>query len=64
VSITAGIAELVPQDDVDSFVARAEVALADAKRARRGPADGTDAFRPRAGATVHEIGQGEIVVEG
>jgi diguanylate cyclase (GGDEF)-like protein len=64
VSVSAGIAELVPQDDVDSFVARAEVALADAKRARRGPADVTDAFRPRGGAHVHEISQGEIVVEG
>ncbi len=38
VSVSGGIAELVHRDDVDSFVARAEAALAEAKRGRRGSA--------------------------
>jgi diguanylate cyclase (GGDEF)-like protein len=36
VSVTGGITELLPQDDVESFASRADAALAEAKAARRG----------------------------
>ena len=36
VSVSAGVAELVPRDDAESFAARAEAALAQAKRNGRG----------------------------
>jgi diguanylate cyclase (GGDEF)-like protein len=50
VSVSGGVAELVTRDDAGSFVARAESALAHAKRELRGSvtlASGTDAQSPR-----------------
>ena len=55
VSVSGGITELVPRDDVESFAARAEAALAEAKRSRRGTvavAESEDAPR-RANGTLH-----------
>ena len=66
VSVSGGIAELETRDDVDSFVARAEAALSEAKRARRGSVvvSGSDTGRSRANGTLHQIAPGEIVLEG
>ena len=66
ISVSGGIAELEVRDDVDSFVARAEAALADAKRVRRGSAvvSGATEDRQKANGTLHEIAPGEIVLEG
>jgi diguanylate cyclase (GGDEF)-like protein len=66
VSVSGGIAELEVRDDVDSFVARAEAALAEAKRDRRGSVvgAGTAAGPPKANGTLHQIAPGEIVLEG
>ena len=66
-SVSGGITELVPRDDVESFAARAEAALAEAKRSRRGTvavAEREDA-PPRANGTLHIASpSGEIVIEG
>jgi diguanylate cyclase (GGDEF)-like protein len=66
VSVTGGIAELETRDDVESFAARAEAALAEAKSARRGSVvvAGGDAVRPRVNGTLHQLAPGEIVLEG
>jgi diguanylate cyclase (GGDEF)-like protein len=66
VSVSGGVAELETRDDVDSLVARADAALAEAKRARRGSiVDGGHGPRgPRKNGTLHEIAPGEIVLEG
>ena len=67
VSVSGGITELMPRDDVESFASRAEAALAEAKRSLRGSvavAESEDAPR-RANGTLHIAGtSGEIVVEG
>ena len=47
VSVSGGVAELLVRDDPDSFLGRAEAALAHAKRERRGS---VDARRPVRGA--------------
>ena len=66
VSVSGGIAELETRDDVDSFVARAEAALSEAKRARRGSVvvSGPETGRSRANGTLHQIAPGEIVLDG
>ncbi len=66
VSVSGGVAELEPRDDVDSLVARADAALAEAKRAARGSVvdAGRGATGTRKNGTLHEIAPGEIVVEG
>ena len=66
VSVSGGIAELEVRDDVDSFVARAEAALAEAKHARRGSVlvSGSAGDRPKANGTLHQLDPGEIVLEG
>lgn len=65
VSVSGGIAELVPRDDADALAERAEAALAEAKRTRRGSVvvAGTDGDPPRANGTLH-VASGEIVLEG
>jgi diguanylate cyclase (GGDEF)-like protein len=67
VSVSGGVAELMTRDDAGSFVARAEAALAQAKRAARGSvttaADTGEA--PRAQELLHVVpSSGEAVVEG
>lgn len=67
VSVSGGVAELMPRDDAGSFVARAEAALAHAKRAGRGSvttaSDASEA--PRAQELLHVVpATGEAVVEG
>jgi hypothetical protein len=54
------------RDDVDSFVARAEAALSEAKHARRGSVlvSGSAGDRPKANGTLHQLDPGEIVLEG
>ena len=66
VSVSGGIAELEVRDDVDSFVARAEAALSEAKHARRGSVlvSGSAGDRPKANGTLHQLDPGEIVLEG
>jgi len=66
VSVSGGIAELEVRDDVDSFVARAEAALTEAKHVRRGSVvvSGAGAGRPKANGTLHEIAPGDVVLEG
>jgi diguanylate cyclase (GGDEF)-like protein len=66
VSVTGGITELVPRDDVESFAARAEAALAEAKGSRRGTvAVAGESAAPRANGTLHIASpSGEIVIEG
>jgi len=66
VSVSGGIAELEPRDGTDSLVARADAALAEAKRVRRGSVvdSGRGASHERANATLHQIAPGEIVLEG
>ena len=66
VSVTGGIAELETRDDVASFAARAEAALAEAKSVRRGSVvvAGGDSELPRANGTLHQLAPGEIVLEG
>jgi diguanylate cyclase (GGDEF)-like protein len=66
ISVSGGIAELEVRDDVGSFVARAEAALAEAKHARRGSVavSGANEGRPKTNGTLHEIAPGDIVLEG
>jgi len=68
VSVSGGISELEPRDDVDSFVARAEAALAEAKQVRRGSlvvSGGGEGAPPRQpGGTLHQISPGEMILEG
>lgn len=72
VSISGGISELEHRDSVDSFVARAEAALAEAKQARRGSlvVSGAAAPRPtKRNGTLHQIVPGksdpdEMILEG
>ena len=67
ISVSGGVAELLPRDDVESLAARAEAALGHAKRVGRGTVNvshpGPQA--PRAGGTLHLAGSvGETVLEG
>jgi diguanylate cyclase (GGDEF)-like protein len=66
VSVTGGIAELETRDDVESFAARAEAALAEAKSTRRGSlvVAGGDGAQSRVNGTLHQLAPGEIVLEG
>jgi diguanylate cyclase (GGDEF)-like protein len=67
ISVSGGIAELEPRDDVDSFVSRAEAALTEAKHVRRGSVvvSGSAEGRPKkTNGTLHQIAPGEIVLEG
>jgi diguanylate cyclase (GGDEF)-like protein len=66
VSVSGGIAELEPRDGTDSLVARADAALAEAKRVRRGSVvdSGRGASQERANGTLRQIAPGEIVLEG
>ena len=65
VSVSGGIAELLARDDADSFAARAEAALAQAKRAGRGTVDVADSDDPRQGGGVIKVaaGGGETILE-
>jgi len=65
ISVSGGVAELGPRDDVDSFVARAEAALEEAKGTRRGSLVVSDAEagpRKRNG-TLHQLTTGEIALD-
>ena len=66
VSVSGGIAELETRDDVDSFVARAEASLSEAKQTLRGSVmvSGPGTGRPKANRMLHQIAPGEIVLEG
>jgi diguanylate cyclase (GGDEF)-like protein len=68
VSVSGGIAELEPQDGHESFAARAEAALAEAKSRARGTVVATgEPSRPaKRNGTLHELAPapGEIVLEG
>jgi diguanylate cyclase (GGDEF)-like protein len=66
VSMSGGIAELLPRDDAESFASRAEAALADAKSARRGTVvvARPDGERVGASGAVRQIAAGEIALEG
>jgi diguanylate cyclase (GGDEF)-like protein len=66
VSVSGGIAELEPRDGADSLVARADAALAEAKRVRRGSVvdSGRGASHEPANGTLRQIAPGEIVLEG
>jgi len=68
ISVSGGIAQLEPRDNVDSFAARAEAALAEAKDARRGSVvvsgAGGASPRPKANGTLHQIAPGEMILEG
>ena len=67
VTVTGGITELLPRDDIESFAARADAALDEAKRARRGTVAVAEVEEspPRAGATLQIASPtGEIVLDG
>ena len=66
VSVSGGITELLPQDDRESFAARAEASLAEAKDAKRGTAvvTGDEGRSPKRNGTLHQLAPGEIVLEG
>ena len=66
VSVSGGIAELLPQDDHESFAARAEAALARAKAEARGTVvvAGQRSHPPKTNGTLHQLASGEIVLEG
>ena len=66
VSVSGGITELLPQDDRESFAARAEASLAEAKDAKRGTAvvTGDEGRAPKRNGTLHQLAPGEIVLEG
>lgn len=66
VSVSGGITELLPQDDRESFAARAEASLAEAKDAKRGTAvvTGDEGRAPKRNGTLHQVAPGEIVLEG
>jgi diguanylate cyclase (GGDEF)-like protein len=67
VSVSGGVAELMPRDDAGSFVARAESALAHAKRAGRGSVTmvDDDDQAARAQELLHVVlSPGEAAVEG
>lgn len=64
ISVSGGISELTPADGVESFVARAETALAEAKATRRGSVVGPPPGRRRVNGTLHEVAPGEILLEG
>ena len=65
-SVSGGITELLPQDDRESFAARAEASLAEAKDAKRGTAvvTGDEGRSPKRNGTLHQLAPGEIVLEG
>jgi len=66
VSVSGGVAELQPRDDAESFAARAETALAEAKAGARGTVvvanGGTDPGR--AHGTLRQIAPGGRALEG
>jgi diguanylate cyclase (GGDEF)-like protein len=66
VSVSGGIAELLPQDGHESFAARAEAALAEAKGKARGTVvvAGQPSRPPKANGTLHQLAPGEVVLEG
>jgi diguanylate cyclase (GGDEF)-like protein len=66
ISVSGGIAELLPQDGHESFAARAETALAEAKGKARGTVvvAGQPSRPPKANGTLHELPAGEVVLEG
>jgi diguanylate cyclase (GGDEF)-like protein len=66
VSVSGGIAELMTQDDRESFATRAEAALTEAKAQGRGRAivAGQPPRPPKANGTLHELASGEVALEG
>lgn len=66
VSVSGGVAELVPRDDAGSFVARAEAALARAKREIRGSVmlSGDDAEPPHRQELLHVVPMPGDIIEG
>jgi diguanylate cyclase (GGDEF)-like protein len=68
VTVSGGITELLPQDGHESFAARAEAALAEAKSTARGTVviAGPPPRPPKRNGTLHELAAapGEIVLEG
>ena len=66
VSVSGGVAELLTRDDAESFAARAEAALSEAKAERRGTVvvAGDDVERSQPNGTLREIAPAERVLEG
>ena len=66
VSVSGGITELLPQDDHESFAARAEAALVEAKNEARGTVvvAGQPSRTSKTNGTLHQLAPGEIVLEG
>jgi diguanylate cyclase (GGDEF)-like protein len=66
VSVSGGITELLPQDDHESFAARAEAALVEAKNEARGTVvvAGQPSRPSKTNGTLHQLAPGEIVLEG
>ncbi|MBA2296391.1 MAG: GGDEF domain-containing protein [Actinobacteria bacterium] len=67
VSVSGGVAELLTRDDADAFSARAEAALAHAKRERRGTVSvaATDEQAPRESGALQAAGvaHGERIID-
>jgi diguanylate cyclase (GGDEF)-like protein len=65
ISVSGGVAELVPRDDAESFAARAEAALGHAKRAGRGTVNvANDDDPPSANGTLQVArAAGEAILE-
>jgi diguanylate cyclase (GGDEF)-like protein len=65
ISVSGGVAELVPRDDAESFAARAEAALGHAKRAGRGTVNvANDDDPPSANGTLQVArAAGETILE-
>jgi diguanylate cyclase (GGDEF)-like protein len=66
ISVSGGVAELLPRDDAESFAARAEAALGHAKRAGRGTVNvASDEDPPEANGVLQATGtHGNRVIEG
>ena len=66
VSVSGGVAELLTRDDAETFAARAEAALSDAKSGRRGTVvvAGADSEQSDSNGTLRQLAPGERVLEG
>ena len=66
VSVSSGNTELLPQDDRESFAARAEgvARRGEGREARHGRRHGGRRRSPKRNGTLHQLAPGEIVLEG
>jgi diguanylate cyclase (GGDEF)-like protein len=66
VSVSGGIAELLPHDDHEAFAARAEAALVEAKGEARGTVvvAAPQSRPPKKNGTLHQLASGDVVLEG